>query len=409
MNEARPHEAGAPAQPSRSLIALLAALAALGALATNIILPSFPSIGTELHATPTMLSITLSAYFLVIATGQLLVGPLSDQFGRRYLVIGGLCLFSIGSLVCALAPDVSTLVAGRVVQAAGVCAASVLARAIARDLFQGDALSRVLSMTVVAMAAAPGFSPLLGGLAERFIGWRAIFLLLGGSALLLALWYGMALRETHPRSSRTRLAAGATIRGYIGLATDARFIGPAGAISLLMGALYGLFVAAPTVLMGQMGFSPVELGLFFAGTVVVVFAAGMSVPRLSKRWGARRTTSAGLAIALAGGVLAICAGLQAPGSFAAFLLASCVFLFGMGTANPLGTALALAPFGSQAGSASALLGFLQMAGAAVGASLVASFSAIVTVSLGILMVILLAFALTVLRVSGGAPHRQAST
>lgn len=140
------------------VLVLLASLAALGTLATNIILPSFPSMGAELGISSREMGLTLSYFFVAFAVGQLLVGPVSDRYGRKWLVIGGLLIFSLGSLLCAYASSLHTLLAGRVVQALGVCAASVLSRAIARDLFEGEALARILALIMVAMAAAPGFS-----------------------------------------------------------------------------------------------------------------------------------------------------------------------------------------------------------------------------------------------------------
>ncbi|EJT85889.1 drug resistance bcr subfamily protein [Pseudomonas putida S11] len=145
---------------------LLAALAAMGALATNIILPAFPSMARDLGASISQLSGTLSSFFLVFGLGQLVVGPLSDRFGRQRLVLSGLAIFMLGSVVCALADSLPALIAGRSIQALGVCATAVLSRAIARDLYDGEELARALSLTMVAMAAAPGFSPLIGGIFE---------------------------------------------------------------------------------------------------------------------------------------------------------------------------------------------------------------------------------------------------
>ena len=125
------------------LVGLLAVLAALSTLSTNIILPSFPSIGATLGVTTRELGVTLSSFFVAFALGQLVVGPLSDRYGRRPLVLGGLLILMIGSIIAAIATDLSVLVVGRVVQALGVCAASVLSRAIARDLFEGDRKSVV--------------------------------------------------------------------------------------------------------------------------------------------------------------------------------------------------------------------------------------------------------------------------
>ena len=171
---------------TRSLLGLLSGLSALGALATNIILASFPQIGNALGAPPERLSLLLSSFFAVFALGQLVVGPLSDRIGRRPVILGGLLLFSLGSVMGALAPDFGSLIVARVVQAMGACAASVLARAVARDLFEGPELARTLSLVMVAMAAAPGFSPLIGTGLDTAFGWRGIFAVLALASVGLA-------------------------------------------------------------------------------------------------------------------------------------------------------------------------------------------------------------------------------
>lgn len=361
---------GGSTLPTRGIIALLAALAAIGSLSTNIILPSFPAIAASLGVHGGQLGLTLSIFFVVFAVGQLFVGPLSDRYGRRKLVIGGLLTFCAGGALCALAPDITTLVIGRAIQAAGVCAASVLARAIARDLFEGETLARVMAMVIVAMAAAPGFSPLPGSVAEKFIGWRMTFVAVSALGLILAVWYAIHLRETHATSRRTSLAIGPVFAAYWKLLVDMDFLRPATVVTCITAGLFGFFAAAPAVLMGGIGLSAVEMGLFFAATVPIVFAAGLLVPRFSRRWGAQRMVQVGVALALAGGVLTWMASVLDTANLMTFAVGICVFLLGMGMANPLSTALALAPFGAQAGSASAMLGFLQMSGAALGATLV---------------------------------------
>lgn len=360
---------GGPALPTRGIIALLAALAAIGSLSTNIILPSFPAIAAGLGVNGAQLGLTLSIFFIVFAVGQLVVGPLSDRYGRRKLVIGGLLTFCAGGALCALAPDITTLVVGRAIQAAGVCAASVLARAIARDLFEGETLARVLAMVIVAMAAAPGFSPLLGSVTEKYIGWRMTFLAVSALGLILAVWYAVHLRETHAVSRRSPLSIGPVFAAYWTLLGDTDFIRPATVVTCITAGLFGFFAVAPTVLMEGIGLSALEMGLFFAATVPIVFAAGLLIPRLSRRWGAQRMVQAGMVLALAGGVLIWMASVRDATDLTTFAVGLCVFLLGLGVSNPLGTALALAPFGAQAGAASALLGFLQMSGAALGATL----------------------------------------
>ena len=361
----------APA-PRKALTAgrlvLLASLAALGVFATNIMLPAFPAMARDLGVDSRELALTLSSFFVVFAIGQLFVGPLADAAGRAPFVIGGLMVFVTGSIVCALAPSLPVLIAGRAIQALGACAASVLARAIARDLYEGPELTRALALVMIAMAAAPGFSPALGtGVALAF-GWRSTLVLVTVAGILVALHYRLSAGETLPpdrrRPARLRMIA----HTYAELAVDPRFVFPALTVSLVIGCLYSFFGAAPAILMTGMGLSATDLSIFFAATVFVVFGSGLMAPGLARRWGAPRVGMAGIIIALTGG-LWLFAEAGAPTQMQ-FMAAVTLFLAGMGLINPIGTAIALEPFGDRAGSASALLGFLQMTCAAIGTTMI---------------------------------------
>lgn len=345
------------------MVALLAGLSAISVLSTNIILPAFPEIGRQLGVSARELGLTLSSFFITFALAQLVVGPLADRFGRKRLVLGGLTLFVVGTLVAGLASSLDILIAGRMIQALGVCAAAVLARAIARDLFEGETLARALSLTMIATATAPGFSPLLGSLLTTALGWRAIFAMVGIAAMVIAFFYARGLGETLPPERRVMQSLPQVIGAYGRLLGNGRFILPAGAVSLLMSGLFASFGAAPAILMTGMGLSSLQAGLYFAATVLVVFAAGMVAPRLGRRFGSRRVASVGLATAvLAGSLLLI--GPSDPG-LDWYSLSMVTFLWGMGLANPLGTAITMGPFGNEAGLASALLGFLTMGAAAI--------------------------------------------
>ncbi|MFC5522264.1 MFS transporter [Polaromonas jejuensis] len=296
-----------PLRLSGPLLAVLAGLAALGALSTNIILPALPRMASDLRASTDDVGWVQSGFFLAFAVGQLFVGPVSDRWGRRAPVLGGLALFIAGSVLCAWAPTL----------------------------------------------------PLLGSAMEYGPGWCASFALVALLGLLLALAYMTVVGETHPSDRRAATTPGEVLRGYAALARDARFISPAFAVSVIIGGLYAFFAATPAVLMGRMGLSALQLGLFFAGTVFVVFAAGMLAPRLAHRWGAARVAGAGCVVALVG-ALALLVGAEGSG-LAYFTGAVVLYLLGMGLVNPLGTAMALGPFSRQAGLASSLLGALQMA------------------------------------------------
>jgi len=366
-------------------IAVLAALAATGTLATNILLPSLPEMDASLNVSSAEVTSAITVFLAVFAVGQLAVGPLSDRYGRRWPVLTGFVVFLAGSLWCGLAQDLPNLLIGRVIQGAGACATSVLSRAIARDLFSGAALARAMALIMIAMAAAPGFSPLLGGALDHYFGWRSEFAFIGIFAAIGAVAYEFVFGETH-RATRTPLNPKAIAKNYLGLIVDRRFLVPAATVSLIMGALFSMFSAAPRILIEGLHFTPIQLGLFFAGTVMVVFTAGMLATRLAPRFGLDRSIRGGLAAAAVGSI-AILAVSFTNAAFLPFLAAMCVFLLGMGIVNPLGTAQALSPFGDKAGAASALLGFWQMMGAAIGVWLTARVSHQAMLALGIVLTI----------------------
>jgi MFS transporter, DHA1 family, multidrug resistance protein len=193
-------------------VAVLAALSASGTLATNILLPSLPSIAIAVGVSSAQVTAAITIFLAMFALGQLVVGPMSDRFGRRVPVMIGFAVFFAGSIWCALANDLAALLIGRVVQAGGACATSVLSRAIARDLFEGEKLARVLTFVMVAMAAAPGFSPLVGGALDHF--FRLAFSLSSSqSSPQSPLWHILSYSEKltsrhvpssiHRRSPRT--------------------------------------------------------------------------------------------------------------------------------------------------------------------------------------------------------------
>jgi MFS transporter, DHA1 family, multidrug resistance protein len=379
-------------------IAVLASLAATGTLATNILLPSLPQMAAALSVSTPAVTSAITVFLAVFALGQLVVGPISDRLGRRWPVLVGFAVFFAGSVWCALATDLPGLLVGRVIQAAGACATSVLSRAIARDMFSGAALARAMALIMIAMAAAPGFSPLLGGALDHLFGWRSNFVLVAVFAAIGALAYGSVFGETH-NSTRIPLNPIAITKTYVGLIADRRFVVPTATVSLIMGGLFAIFSAAPRVLIETLHFSPIQLGLFFAGTVLIVFAAGMVATRIAPRYGLDRSIRGALFVAALGGVTMLVVARFTP-SFLPFLGAMSVFLLGMGVVGPLGSAQALSPFGEKAGAASALLGFWQMMNAAVGVFLAATLSLDAMFALGMVLALfsLVAVGLYILRV-----------
>jgi DHA1 family bicyclomycin/chloramphenicol resistance-like MFS transporter len=378
-------------------IAVLATLAAIGTLATNILLPSLPQMAASLRVSTAEVTASITVFLAVFAVGQLAVGPISDRYGRRMPVLAGFVVFIAGSIWCGVATDLPGLLIGRVIQAAGACSTSVLSRAIARDLFSGAALGRAMALIMIAMAAAPGFSPLLGGALDHIFGWRSEFVFVGVFAAIAAIAFGAVLGETH-NSTRIPLNPLAIAKTYFGLTTDRRFLIPAATVSLIMGGLFAMFSAAPRVLIEGLHFTPIQLGLFFAGTVLIVFAAGMLATKLAPRFGLDRSIQGGLWLAATGSIAILLVSNFSP-TFLPFLGGMLVFLLGMGIVNPLGSAQSLSPFGEKAGAASALLGFWQMMAAAIGVWLAATISHLAMFALGIVLTVaaLLALVLYTMR------------
>lgn len=340
------------------VILLLASLAAISNLSTNIILPAFPDIASQLNVTSQELGLTLSSFFITYALAQLVVGPLADRYGRKRVIVGGLLVFVAGTFWASTAATLDMLIMGRVIQGLGVCTAGVLSRAIARDLYEGETLARALSLTMIATATAPGFSPLIGSVLNTALGWRALFIVVGISAILITLFYVRSVGETFPVSRRVTLSMPAIIHAYGRLLRNGKFIYPALASSLLMSGLFASFAATPAILMAGIGLTSLQMGLYFAATVFIVFAAGMAAPRLAHRFGARAIALSGLATAFLAGVLLLIGPISP--SLGWYTLSMALFLWGMGLANPLATAMTMSPFGKEAGLASALLGFLTM-------------------------------------------------
>jgi MFS transporter, DHA1 family, multidrug resistance protein len=260
-----------------------------------------------------------------------------------------------------------------------------------------------MALIMIAMAAAPGFSPLLGGALDHLFGWRSTFILVAAFAAIGALAYASVFGETH-NSTRIPLNPLAITRTYVGLVADRRFVVPAATVSLIMGGLFAMFSAAPRILIEALRFSPIQLGLFFAGTVLIVFSAGMLATRLAPRHGLDRSIRGGLLVAALGGIAMLAVALLTP-SFMPFLGAMSVFLLGMGIVNPLGSAQALSPFGEKAGAASALLGFWQMMNAAIGVWLAAILSSEAMFALGMVLAAfsLVAVGLYTLRAKAAQP------
>ena len=357
-------------RPGAALAGILGMLTAFGALSIDMYLPALPAIARELQTDAAAVQQTLSAFFLGMALGQVLYGPISDRRGRRPPLIFGCTLYTVACVACALAPSIQSLIALRFVQAMGACTGIVISRSIVRDLFDPRESARMYSFLMLLMGAAPITAPFIGGQILVHFGWRAIFLALGGFGLACLAAVLFNLPETLPPERRSAAGLGAAFRAYGGLLTDARFMSYAAASGLSSGAMFAYIAGSPFVFIELNGVRPERFGLIFGAN-----ALGLILASQCNRWLLQRFSSfgiiwVGVAIKAASSVLLVGITVAGIGGFPGmlFLLFWCVASHGL--VQPNAIALALAPYGRQAGSASALIGATQFTTAAVTGALV---------------------------------------
>jgi DHA1 family bicyclomycin/chloramphenicol resistance-like MFS transporter len=355
-------------------ILLLGALTAFPALSTDMYLPALPAIARDLDTQVAAVQTTLSVFFLGMALGQLFYGPLSDRFGRRKPLLGGILLYVAATIACALAPSVEVLWTARLAQALGGCAAVVIARASVRDTFDVLESARVFSRLVLVMGAAPILAPLLGGQILEFASWRMIFWLLVafGIASLIAVWF--RLPETHagtPRAARPHVA----VRTFIEIGRDRTFLWPALTSSITQGTLFAYLVSCPAVLVEQYGVSPRAFGAFFGINAIGIIAATQINARLLRRVSISRLLNRGVTATLIAGLATLVVAYAEVGE--PWTIAACWFamMTSLGFVGANASARALANQQSRAGSASALMGAMQFGMGSIAGSVVAGLTA----------------------------------
>jgi DHA1 family bicyclomycin/chloramphenicol resistance-like MFS transporter len=357
--------------PSRraqlKFVLVLGGLTAFGPLSIDMYLPALPRMAADLHAADSTVQLTLSAFIVGLALGQLVVGPLSDALGRRGPLLAGLVLYVVGSVLCAVSPDAWLLVAARLVQALGAAAGIVIARATVRDLFSGTAMTKFFSTLMLVSGLAPILAPLIGGQLLNWTSWRGVFVVLTAfGALLLAV---VVLFLPEPSPSRSPLRLGQVMRTYGRLALDRSFAGYALASGLLFASMFAYISGSSFALQGVYGLSPQAYSVVFGVNGVGIVLAGQLNGRLVGRISERALLRSGLLLGVTGGALVLASALfRAP--LALLLVSLFLLVSSIGLVMPNASSLALASHARAAGAASALLGVLQFVVGAVATPLV---------------------------------------
>ncbi|MBL8672449.1 MAG: multidrug effflux MFS transporter [Alphaproteobacteria bacterium] len=357
----------APERTPLSLSVVLTACVAFGPISTDLYLPSLPALTKHFGADAASGQLTLSVFLAGFASGMLVYGPLADRFGRRPVLIGGIAVYILASIACALAPSMELLIAARFFQAIGACSGPVCARAMVRDLFARERAAQVFAYMATAMGLAPAIGPVIGAQLEVLLGWRANFwvLVAFGVCILAATLAVLPETNRHKNPQATRLVP--LVTTYAGLLRHRDFVTFTAIMSLCYAVIFSWISGSSFVLIDLAQVSPQVYGLAFALMVVGYMSGTFTASRITRRFGIEGMIRIGTAVATLAGAAMLAINILAPPSFVGLAVPVAVATFGVGFVMPNAQAAAIAPFPRAAGAASAMLGFMQMAfGAAVG-------------------------------------------
>ena len=344
---------------------VLGLLSAIGPFAVDMYLPALPSIGQSLGASMSAVQASLMVFFISLGVGQLIYGPLSDMLGRKAPLYFGLVLFAAGSVGCAMAPDIQTLVVLRFVQGLGASAGMVIPRAVVRDLHTGHDAARLMSLLMLVFSVSPILAPLAGSLLIESLGWRSVFWAVTVAAALGLVLLATSLRETRPAADRANSTLRSALQGYGVLLRDRHFLGLVliGAFSL--SSFFAYLANSSFVLIDHYGLSPRQYSIAFGVNAAAFIGTSQFTGKLTGRFGLPPVVKAA-----ATGHAAVMVSLLAVNLLGfdqlPLMLALLFVGFGfLGLVIPTTAVLALDNHGRIAGTASALMGTLQFVVGAV--------------------------------------------
>jgi DHA1 family bicyclomycin/chloramphenicol resistance-like MFS transporter len=350
-----------PATHSRRLIIwILGALSVITPFAIDMYLPAFPRVAADMHVSESTVSLTLSSYFIALGFGQIFYGPLLDRFGRKPPLYVGLIVFILASFGCAFAPNIYTLIVLRLIQGIGGCAARVGSTAMVMDFFHAKESAKIFSMLFLFIAVSPLLAPSIGGFMILMVSWRAVFFILGAVVTaILALVY-FWLPEGHKPDPTISLHPVPIIKEYIAILKNPRFATYALAGAFAFAGLFSYVAGSPIIFMEGFHLSTQAYSGVFALLAGGFIGGSQLNVLLLRKFSSEKLFRAALILQVITGLVFMTGTWFGWYGLPAVLLLFFIFLSCAGILFPNASALALAPFSKYAGSASALLGFLQL-------------------------------------------------
>ncbi len=353
------------------LAALLAALATLGPFAIDTYLPAFNGISKSLDATPFQMQQTLSAYLLGFSVMMLLHGALSDSFGRRPVILGGLAVFALASLICATAGHIGVLIAGRALQGMSCGAGIVVGRAIVRDLYAAVQAQRLMSQITLFFGIAPAIAPIIGGWLLTLTGWRSIFWFMMTVAIILCALAWITLPETLPREGRQPFSPAPLARGYGSVLSDPRFLLLTIASGVPFNAMFIFILSAPTLLGKHLGLPPTQFFWLFVFCISGIMGGAWASGRLAGLITRERQVRIGFIIMLSVAAANVLWHRFSPPTPVSVIGPVCLIAFGWSLLTPCITLMVLDLFPRRLGLASSLQAFFAGLANAATAGIVA--------------------------------------
>jgi MFS transporter, DHA1 family, multidrug resistance protein len=359
------------AKVSKRLIALLTAMVMVGQMSTSLYVPSLPFLADDLGVDTAEVKLTMTVFLIAFALSQLVYGSVSDRFGRRPVLLTGMVIYVVATLICAVAPNIEILILGRFLQGVGACAGTAIARAVVRDRFERREATRALAIIAMAMAVSPALGPIIGGNLQVYFGWQANFAALAIFGVLVLIAAAIGLAESIRQPDPTATQPSRMIANYRTLLSSSTYWGYMLVIGSCFAGLFAYMTSLPFVFIELLGFTPDLFGFVFIFTVIGYLMGSTTVSQIALHIDGDYLVLVGTTLMFAGGLVMVGFVLCEWVSAVTIVGPMAVFMFGFGITLPNATAGAISPFPHMAGVASAMLGFFQMAMAAVASIAVA--------------------------------------